>query len=254
MSTFADLSERWVAITGASTGIGRAIAEECARAGANLVVHYHASTHDAENMAATARELGVDAIVRQCDVRDPVALGRFVDEVWNETRGIDAWVHNAGVDVLTGDAAKWTFPEKLAALLSVDVTGTLLATKDVGERMKARGSGAIITIGWDQADQGMSGDSGELFAASKNAIMGYTRSLAVSLAPQVRVNCIAPGWIQTKWGVTASPAWQARVLAETPLKRWGQPEDIAKLARFLISDDANYLTGQVINANGGAVR
>ena len=100
----------------------------------------------------------------------------------------------------------------------------------------------------------MDGDSGELFATAKNAVMGFTRSLAVSLAPQVRVNCIAPGWIQTAWGDQASEYWQNRVLDETPLRRWGQPEDIAAVARFLLSDEASYMTGQVINVNGGAVR
>ena len=124
----------------------------------------------------------------------------------------------------------------------------------VPQRMKPHGRGAILTIGWDQADRGMEGDSAELFSTAKNAIMGFTRSLALSLAPTVRVNCIAPGWIQTAWGEQASDAWQQRVLSETPLQRWGQPEDIARLARFLLSPDASYITGQVINANGGAVR
>ena len=120
--------------------------------------------------------------------------------------------------------------------------------------MFADGRGAIVTIGWDQADRGMEGNSGELFAATKNAIMGFSRSLAVGLAPKVRVNCIAPGWIKTAWGDTASSAWQERVLRETPLKRWGTPADIANAARFLCSDDASFITGQVINVNGGAVR
>jgi 3-oxoacyl-[acyl-carrier protein] reductase len=100
----------------------------------------------------------------------------------------------------------------------------------------------------------MEGDSGELFAAAKNAIMGLTRSLALNLAPKVRVNCIAPGWIRTAWGEEASDAWQQRVLRETPLKRWGTPDDVGRVARFLASDDAAYLTGQVVNVNGGAVR
>ncbi len=100
----------------------------------------------------------------------------------------------------------------------------------------------------------MEGASGELFAASKNAVMGFTRSLAVSLAPRVRVNCIAPGWIRTAWGETASEVWQERVRKETPLERWGTPEDVAKVARFLASSEAAYLTGQVIRVNGGAVR
>ena len=112
----------------------------------------------------------------------------------------------------------------------------------------------ILNIGWDQSDRGMEGYSGELFATAKNAVMGFSRSLAVSLAPHVRVNCIAPGWILTAWGEGASDYWQQRVMNETPMKRWGLPQDIAGMARFLLSDEASYITGQVINVNGGAVR
>ena len=84
--------------------------------------------------------------------------------------------------------------------------------------------------------------------------MGFTRSLSVSRAPQVRVNCIAPGWIRTAWGETAGEYWQQRVMSETPLKRWGEPQDIANMARYLLSHEASYITGQVWNVNGGAVR
>ena len=109
-------------------------------------------------------------------------------------------------------------------------------------------------MGWDQAETGMEGDSGELFAATKGAIMAFTRSLALSLAPSVRVNAVAPGWIKTAWGESASAAWQERVLRETPLARWGTPEDVARVARFLVGPDAAFLTGQVVRVNGGAVR
>ena len=163
-------------------------------------------------------------------------------------------MNNAGVDLLTGDAAKLEFADKLQRLYEVDVRSTLLLSRLVGQRMVAAGGGVILNIGWDQAERGMEGDSGELFAASKSAIMGFTRSLAVSLAPSVRVNCIAPGWIRTKWGDGANDVWQQRVLRETPLKRWGTPEDVAAVARFLASREASYLTGQVIYVNGGAQR
>jgi len=254
MSDFADLSRNWVVVTGASTGIGRAIALEIASAGANLVVHYAQSQENAEEVARTARKSGVSAFASDCDFRNSASISTFISSLWEKTHGIDAWVHNAGADVLTGEAARWGYGEKLAALLAVDLAGTMLATKEIGNRMRERGHGSILTIGWDQADRGMEGDSGELFAATKNAIMGYSRSLALSLAPQVRVNCIAPGWIKTAWGETASAEWQARVIRETPLQRWGTPEDIAELTRFLISDVASFITGQVINVNGGAVR
>jgi 3-oxoacyl-[acyl-carrier protein] reductase len=114
--------------------------------------------------------------------------------------------------------------------------------------------GAIVTMGWDQAETGMEGDSGELFAATKGAVMAFTRSLAVSLAPKVRVNCVAPGWIKTSWGEHASDAWQERARHEAPLDRWGVPDDIAAVARFLVSSESAFLTGQVVRVNGGAVR
>ena len=120
--------------------------------------------------------------------------------------------------------------------------------------MAEAGSGAIVTMGWDQAETGMAGDSGELFAATKGAIMAFTRSLALSLAPAVRVNALAPGWIKTAWGEGASRQWHDRVLRETPLARWGTPEDVARVACFLISPAAAFVTGQIVRVNGGSVR
>lgn len=111
----------------------------------------------------------------------------------------------------------------------------------------------ILNIGWDQADRGMEGDGAELFSTAKNAVMGFTRSLAMSLVPEVRVNCISPGWIQTAWGDRGQRRLAGPRDPRNPLQRWGQPDDIARLARFLASPDASYLTGQVVDANGGAV-
>ncbi len=97
----------------------------------------------------------------------------------------------------------------------------------------------------------MAGDSGQLFAAVKGAIMAFSRSLARSLAPEVRVNCLAPGWIKTAWGEGASECWQERAERESLLARWGTPEDVARVARFLVSPAAGFLTGQIIHVNGG---
>jgi 3-oxoacyl-[acyl-carrier protein] reductase len=109
-------------------------------------------------------------------------------------------------------------------------------------------------MGWDQAETGMEGDSGELFAATKGAVMSFSRSLALSLAPEVRVNCVAPGWIKTSWGSQASEDWQRRAVSEAPLGRWGTPEDVAEAVRFLVGPGADFLTGQTIRINGGAIR
>jgi 3-oxoacyl-[acyl-carrier protein] reductase len=120
--------------------------------------------------------------------------------------------------------------------------------------MKAAGSGVVVNMGWDQAETGMEGDSGELFAATKGAVMAFTKSLALSLASEVRVCCLAPGWVRTSWGENASSTWQERVRRETPLGRWGRPEDVAAVTRWLVSPAAAYLTGQVVRIDGGAVR
>jgi 3-oxoacyl-[acyl-carrier protein] reductase len=251
---FGDLSGRQAVVTGSSSGIGRAIALEFARAGADVVVHARQSSDHAERLAAEVRRLGRSATVVLADLRLVESLPAFVDDCWRALRSVDVWVNNAGADLLTGEDARRSFEEKLQVLLDLDVRSSVLLSKLAGERMAREAGGVILNVGWDQADRGMEGASGELFAASKNAVMGFTRSLAVSLAPRVRVNCIAPGWIRTAWGETASEAWQERVRRETPLGRWGIPEDVAKVARFLASSDAAYLTGQVVRVNGGAVR
>jgi 3-oxoacyl-[acyl-carrier protein] reductase len=111
--------------------------------------------------------------------------------------------------------------------------------------------GAIINIGWDQAAHGMAGESGEMFGAIKGAIMAFSRSLAQSLAPRVRVNCVAPGWIRTAWGETASEYWQTRAQQESLRGRWGEPLDVARAVRFLASPESDFITGQVIDVNGG---
>lgn len=241
-------------VTGSSSGIGRAIALELAAAGADLILHARQSRDALEAVAEEIRGLGRQAHCELADFSDPAECERFSTVIWDKFPEIDVWVNNAGADLLTGEGRQLDYAAKLRRLLDVDVISTLLLSRSAGRRMQALGRGALLNIGWDQADRGMEGDSGELFAASKNAIMGFTRSLAVSLAPQVRVNCIAPGWIRTAWGETASDAWQQRVLKETPLQRWGTPEDIAQAARFLVSPQASFITGQIINVNGGAVR
>lgn len=256
MSTgdFANLSGCRTVVTGSTSGIGRAISENFAAAGSHLVIHGVRKTEVAESLANTLRQPGQTVVAIMADLSIEDHLSAFVERCWTQLGGIDVWVNNAGADLLTGDGSKLEFAQKLQRLYEVDVRSTILLSRIVGRRMIENGGGVILNIGWDQADRGMEGDSGELFAASKNAVMGFTRSLAISLAPTVRVNCIAPGWIKTQWGETAGQVWQDRVLQETPLKRWGTPEDIASVARFLASREASYITGQVINVNGGAVR
>jgi 3-oxoacyl-[acyl-carrier protein] reductase len=238
-------------VTGSSGGIGRAIALALAAAGAHTLIHGRKSRQAAEAAADEVRGRGVESHVVLCDLGDGSTHGPFVASAWNWREGVDIWVNNAGADVLTGSAAGWSFERKLDVLWRVDVAATVALARDCGRRMHERGSGTIINVGWDQAETGMAGDSGELFAAVKGAITAFSKSLARSLAPQVRVNCVAPGWIKTKWGDGAPEHWQQTAVRQSLLGRWGTTEDVAAAVRFLASPAAAFITGCVLPVNGG---
>lgn len=236
-------------VTGSSRGVGRAIALELARAGADVIVHGRQPSSGLDDLQQAIRALGRNAATVTGDLSDTSSHAKLVDNAWQALGPVSIWVNNAGADVLTGDAANWSFEQKLDVLWKVDVLGTIGLSRLAGQRMG--NGGAIVNIGWDQAEQGMAGDSGEMFATIKGAIMAFTRSLAQSLAPRVRVNCVAPGWIRTAWGEQASDYWQQRAKSESLVERWGTPDDVARAVCFLASPAAEFITGQTLNVNGG---
>ncbi|MCG8449666.1 MAG: SDR family oxidoreductase [Pirellulales bacterium] len=243
----------WALVTGSSSGIGRAIAQELADARAAVIVHGFQKRGATEQLVASLIRQRTQARAVLCDLSSAEGCDELVESAW-QIAPIDIWINNAGADVLTGVAVEGSFTEKLQRLWEVDVAATLHLSRAVGARMKERGSGVILNMGWDQAETGMAGDSGEMFAAVKGAIMAFSRSLAKSLAPEVRVNCLAPGWIKTAWAENASDYWQERAVGESLLARWGTPADVAQAARYLASPQASFITGQVFCINGGQQR
>jgi len=241
-------------VTGSTSGIGRAIALSLAREGWDVLVQ----GRNVETAAAVAGEiarLGRRAPVILADLADPVQIERLMDDAWAALGGyVDLWINNAGADVLTGSALHRPFAERLQRLLDVDLRGTLLCSHLVGQRMLAQGGGQIINVGWDQALTGGVGtESGQIFAAAKAGVTGFSKALARGLAPSVRVNVIAPGWIETAWGETVNRELYERLRRQTPLQRWGTPDDVAAAVLYLASPAANFLTGQVLMVNGGVV-
>jgi len=242
-------------VTGASSGIGRAIAVRLATLGAaRVLIHYCSNVAGARETAQEIETLGCQADILGVDLADHDRLPEFVDSCFERLGRVDAWINNAGADVLTGDAASDSFEKKLRTLIEVDLVGTTHLARSAASRMRDQKSApppSMTFIGWDQSPRGMEGDAGQLFAPVKAALMALANSLAQEYAPDVRVNTVAPGWIQTDWGAGADEVWDARARGQSLMNRWGHVNDVA-LAVAHLSDPANtFATAQTIEVNGG---
>lgn len=242
---------QYAVVTGSSSGIGKEIALALARNGTNLFIH---GGHNALSLKQTKDELeqyNIDVQAALIDISTEVGQQALYTQAVASGNIPDIWINNAGADILTGDAAGFEYDAKLDLLWRVDVLATVRLSKSIGREMVKQRRGVILNMSWDQAETGMEGDSGELFGITKGAVTAFTRSLAKTLAPHVRVNAIAAGWIKTKWGISASSDWQHRAKSESLLNRWGSTEDIASAAMFLTSNQAEFITGQIMSVNGG---
>ncbi|HBY99524.1 MAG TPA: 3-oxoacyl-ACP reductase, partial [Chloroflexi bacterium] len=236
------------------SGIGRAIAEAYAREGAAVLLTYRASAERAQAVVAGIQKRGGRALALRADLTTVAACERLVAEAHERLGRLDIWVNNAGADVLTTEAASWDWERKLDLLLAVDLKGTIACCYAAAAIMRGQATGGqLINMSWDHAATGMAGENPQLFAAIKGGVLAFSKSLARTLAPAVRVNILAPGWIETAFGARADREFYEGVAANTPLRRWGRPEDVAAAAVFLASPEAAFLTGQTINVNGGVV-
>jgi len=245
------LAGRTAVVTGSSRGIGRAIALRLAACGADVLVHGASQAEAARAVAGEIEALGRSTRVVMADLSEPAGLLDLVDGAWAWRKRIDIWVNNAGADVVSPAARQRSFAERLERLWQLDVRAAIELSRAVGERMKAAGSGVIVNIGWDGAALGMEGDTAQLYAAAKGAISAFTLSLAQTLAPEVRVNCIAPGWVRTDWARQASSYWKRRGADESLAGRWAEPDDIAGAVAAIVAPSAGFINGQIIAVNGG---
>ena len=247
------LAGKVAVVTGASSGIGQAIALACAKAGADLVVSYQHNRQGIDETVRRVGEAGRVAVPVQVDVSREADVERLSRTVQEHFGRVDVWINNAGADILTGRGAKLSRAEKLDLLLAVDVRGTVVASWAAVGLMRAGAGGVILNMSWDHVTQGMKGENPILYSVAKGAIASFSRSLAREVAPAIRVNILAPGFIETAFGEEADPTWREEVVARTPMARWGVPDDVAQAAVFLASDAAGFLTGQTLAVNGGVV-
>ncbi len=264
-------TRKYVVVSGASGGIGRSVAESYR--GENVALYLQTNRNRAA-LTDWARRVGGDFAsveIFEANLATEAGVGGFVDDVLDALKKaqktdvprLDAFVAAAGVDLMTPEMKAATFDERLARVWAVDVAATVKTARAFGAAARAfrravseenggtGGASALVLFGWDGVERGMEGETAQLYAVCKGAVVAFGRSLAQELAPEVRVNVVSPGWIRTTWGAGASEAATKRVAAESLSGRWGTAAEVASVVRFLTSDAAAYLNGQNVPINGG---
>lgn len=242
------LENKIAIVTGASRGIGRAIALELARRGASVAVNYHSNAQAAQDVVDTIRQAGGHAIAVQADVSVLEQAVHLIQQTIDSFGQVDILVNNAGTTrdqlILTMAEADWD------EVIRINLKSVFNCCKAVARAMVRRRQGRIISI---SSVSGLAGQAGQTnYAASKAGIIGLTKSLAKELGPRnITVNVVAPGFVPTDLTADLSEDLKQKAIEATPLGRMGKPEEIAHAVAFLASEDASYITGEVLTVDGG---
>jgi 3-oxoacyl-[acyl-carrier protein] reductase len=244
-----ELERRTALVTGGGRGIGRATCIRLARAGARVAINYAANDEAATETRRLVEAEGAACTLIKADVSDPAAVRRIVDEA-SALGPIDLLVHSAGM-AEAGPHDEITF-ETWRRVMAVNLDGTFLTVMAVKDGMIERGFGRIVCLA---SIAGLRPRPTMLaYGTSKAGVIAFARNCSEAFAPQIRINCIAPGLIDTDMpAASLTDAARRRMLDATPLKRIGKPEEMAELALFLLSERSSFITGQVIAADGGRV-
>ena len=240
--------EKYALITGATRGIGKQIAITLAKQGYNIALNYRKENEELENTKKEIEEIGVQVLAVKGDVANFEECENFVKQVIERFGQIDVLVNNAGItkDMLLMRMKKEDFEQ----VIDTNLVGTFNVTKNVVPYMMKARSGRIINI---SSVVGIAGNAGQTnYSASKAGIIGFTKSLAKEIASRnILVNAVAPGFIETNMTDVLKDDVKQEIAKNIPLKRMGTAQDVANVVKFLASDDSSYITGQVINVDGG---
>ena len=244
------LNNKNAVITGATRGIGREIAITLAKNGANIAINYRKENEDLSSLINELKELGVKVFTRKCDVSNVGEVDEFIKEAKESLGSIDILVNNAGI---TKDGLILRMKEEdFDSVIDVNLKGVFNATKAASGIMMKQRYGKIINI---SSVVGISGNVGQCnYAASKAGVIGFSKSIARELATRnVNVNVVAPGYIKTDMTKGLPEKVKESIIQSIPMKKIGEPKEVANLVLFLASDLSNYITGQVISVDGGMV-
>lgn len=239
-----------VIVTGATRGIGKAIALKLASKGANIVIGYRSSDDEAQKVKEMIEKMGVKALMAKGDVSDAEYAKEIVTLCKNELGSVDILINNAGI---TKDGLIMRMKEEdFTSVIDVNLKGTFNCSKEAAVVMLRQKSGKIINM---SSVVGIMGNAGQVnYSASKAGVLGLTKSLAKELGSRgITVNAVAPGFIETDMTAELSDANKDFIKSNLPLKRLGSAQEVANAVAFLASDEANYITGQVLNVDGGMV-
>lgn len=245
-----NITEKTAIVTGGSRGIGRAIAVELAKAGVQVAIIYAGNTAAAEETLALVKAQGVQGMMIQCDVADGAAVEAMVKEVKDTFGSIDILVNNAGI---TRDTLLMRMKEtEWQEVLDTNLTGVFHCTRQVSKLMIKQRHGIIINL---TSIVGLVGNAGQAnYSAAKAGVIGFTKAVAKELASRnIRVNAIAPGFIETDMTAVLSDTAKEDILKTIPMGRMAKTEEVATVAAFLASEEAKYMTGQVLHVDGGMI-
>lgn len=243
-----DLSEKVAIVTGGSRGIGRAVCVALGRAGAEVVVNYSGNEEAAAETLRLVREAGSDGELLRFDVADAQAVDQAIADVAKRHGRLDILVNNAGIAM--DQILLRIKPEELERTMAVNVGGTLWCCKSAMRVMIRKRQGRIVNLTSVVGEAGNPGQA--VYSASKAGIIGLTKTLAREYASRgVTVNAVAPGFIETDMTASLPDPVKEAAIAQTPLGRMGSPADVAAAVLYLVSDEAGFVTGQVVRVNGG---
>lgn len=244
------LENKIALVTGASRGIGRAVALELAAQGADIIVNYVGPVDLAEETAAEIKKLGRKAMIIEADVTDSAAINDMLEKIIAEFGRVDILINNAGI---TKDNLLMRMKEEdWDAVLNINLKGIFNCTKATLKYMTKQRYGRIVSV---SSVVGVMGNAGQAnYAASKAGAIGFTKSVAKEVASRnITANCVAPGFIDTDMTAKLPEKVRAEMIAGIPAKKLGTPHDVAKAIAFLASDYAEYITGQTLHVDGGMV-